>query len=100
MKICPNCNAEVEDHFELCWNCNYSFEVCCVAKIKDERESDLKCLRCGTPLFFYGNYDFREGAFVGALKPFDLFACPACGKMEFHLPSDEWRRLRDDVSTV
>ena len=26
MKICPNCGAEVEDHFELCWKCNYSFE--------------------------------------------------------------------------
>lgn len=25
MKNCPNCNSEVEDNFNICWNCNYSF---------------------------------------------------------------------------
>ena len=25
MKICPKCHEEVEDSFEICWNCNYSF---------------------------------------------------------------------------
>lgn len=25
MKICPNCNSQVEDHFSECWNCQYSF---------------------------------------------------------------------------
>ena len=22
---CPNCQAEVEDSFGICWKCNYSF---------------------------------------------------------------------------
>ncbi len=26
MKICPECHAEVEESFNVCWNCQYSFE--------------------------------------------------------------------------
>lgn len=25
MKHCPNCDSEVEDNFDLCWNCDYCF---------------------------------------------------------------------------
>ena len=25
MKTCPNCKSDVEDNFDLCWNCQYSF---------------------------------------------------------------------------
>ena len=25
MKICPNCRSEVDDNFDICWNCQYSF---------------------------------------------------------------------------
>ncbi len=25
MKTCPNCKSEMEDNFDLCWNCQYSF---------------------------------------------------------------------------
>lgn len=25
IKTCPNCQAEVIDNLQLCWNCNYSF---------------------------------------------------------------------------
>jgi len=24
MKTCPNCKSEIEDNWDLCWNCNYS----------------------------------------------------------------------------
>ncbi|MGE5393604.1 MAG: hypothetical protein ACM3P1_02615 [Candidatus Saccharibacteria bacterium] len=26
MKICPNCKEEVDDNFEICWNCQYDFK--------------------------------------------------------------------------
>ena len=26
MKTCPNCKEEVDDNFDTCWNCMYSFE--------------------------------------------------------------------------
>lgn len=97
MKTCPNCKVEVEDHFELCWNCNYSFEEHGVMEIKDERETHLFCLRCKTPLFFYGNYNFREGNLVGTLKEFDLFACPSCGKIEFYLPVQKLKKYQREI---
>ncbi|HNW98577.1 MAG TPA: zinc ribbon domain-containing protein [Bacteroidales bacterium] len=25
VKKCPNCNSEVEENFDICWNCQYSF---------------------------------------------------------------------------
>jgi len=25
MKICPNCRSEVDNNFDICWNCQYSF---------------------------------------------------------------------------
>ena len=24
MKNCPNCKAEMEDNFDVCWQCNFS----------------------------------------------------------------------------
>lgn len=24
MKNCPNCHEEIENNFDLCWNCNFS----------------------------------------------------------------------------
>ena len=26
MKTCPKCNSETEDNFDVCWNCQYSFD--------------------------------------------------------------------------
>jgi hypothetical protein len=43
MKSCPRCNAEVDDHFDLCWNCQYSFVE---DKIVDERDFRLVCPKC------------------------------------------------------
>lgn len=95
MKMCPNCHAEVEDHFDLCWKCNYSFEEQEVVEIRDERETELTCLRCGTPMLSAGNYDFREGIPVVTSKSFDLYVCPACGKVEFYLPTEKLKKYRD-----
>ena len=43
MRICPNCNAEVENNFDLCWNCQYSFAA---KKILDDSDFNLICPGC------------------------------------------------------
>ncbi len=97
MKNCPNCNAEREDGFELCWNCGYSFTEKKIIEI-DNIETDgkgkkINCLRCKTAMLYSGNYKFHEGmptGFFGAIgelfinrESFDLYLCPKCGKVEF-----------------
>ncbi len=98
MKICPNCSAEVEDSFDLCWSCMYSFSDKQVVNIEDDEPQNrsLKCLRCNTAMEFAGNSRFHEGTQYGVLgnlfelfenrQSFDLYACPGCGKVEFFLP--------------
>lgn len=99
MKICPNCKEEVENSFELCWNCNYSFvdeRVLDIEDFKDTGGRELDCLRCHTSMLFTGNYKFHEGFPTGILgaigeafvnrETFDLYLCPKCGKVEFFSP--------------
>lgn len=104
MKNCPNCNSEIEDDFELCWNCNYSLNENRVIEIKDltlqERTREVDCLRCKIPLIFAGRFDFHEGARLGVLgnifelfvnkEKFDLHICPKCGKVEFFAPLNDF----------
>lgn len=98
MKNCPNCNAEIEDNFELCWNCNYSLTAQKIIDIKDlnENKKQIDCLRCKLPMLFSGEYKFHEGPKIGILgnifeafvnrESFDLYVCPKCGKVEFFTP--------------
>ncbi len=98
MKNCPNCNAELEDAFELCWNCNYSLTEQKVIDIKDlsENKKQIDCLRCNVSMLFSGEYKFHEGPRIGILgnifeafvnqESFDLYVCPKCGKVEFFVP--------------
>ncbi len=98
MKNCPNCNAELEDAFELCWNCNYSLTEQKVIDIKDlsENKKEIDCLRCSVPMVFSGQYKFHEGPRIGFLgnifeafvnrESFDLYMCSKCGKIEFFAP--------------
>ena len=99
MKTCPNCKAEIENNFELCWNCNYSLSENKIVEIKDIEltgSRDLICLRCDSSMLFAGNYKFHEGARTGVLgfigeilvnrECFDLYLCPKCGKVEFFTP--------------
>lgn len=98
MKICPNCHEEVEDNFEICWKCNYSFTD---GKILDLESADdagrvIDCLRCHVRMVYSGEYKFLEGTRLGALgnlfelfqnrEVFDLYVCPKCGKVEFFSP--------------
>ena len=99
MKLCPNCNTEIEDNFEFCWKCNYSLTE---GKVLDFYESDkgrsIDCMRCGVRLIYSGNYKFHEGhrsGFFGNMfelfvnrESFDLYVCPKCGKVEFYVPGE------------
>jgi Zn finger protein HypA/HybF involved in hydrogenase expression len=93
MKNCPNCKSEIEDDWDLCWNCNYSFID---GKVLTKVSNEIDCLRCHTPLAFAGNYKFHEGSKIGFWgdlfelfldrAEFDLYSCPKCGKVEFFIP--------------
>ena len=95
MKTCPHCNSEVEDHFELCWNCNYSFTEKKIVEIKDmvPGSREINCLRCNVEMLFSGEYKFHEGTRAGVFgnlfellikrQKFELYICPKCGKVEF-----------------
>lgn len=99
MKNCPNCNSEIEDNFEVCWNCNYSLTENKVVEFNDpsEKRKDIDCLRCKVPLNFSGNFKFHEGTRFGIFgnlleafvnrESFDLYVCPKCGKIEFFAPT-------------
>jgi hypothetical protein len=47
MKTCPNCHSEVEDNFELCWNCQYSFTD---AEVLADNEFKLICPACNAEI--------------------------------------------------
>jgi len=101
MKTCPNCKSEIDDNFELCWNCNYSMIDKKVVEIKDISlgSREIQCLRCNIQLIYSGEYKFHEGARVGFFgnffeaflnrEKFDLYICPKCGKVEFYIPKKE-----------
>lgn len=63
MKTCPNCNAEVDDNFNLCWNCRYNFDD---EKILDQSDSISICPNCNLEVkpylkhCPYCHYDLRE----------------------------------------
>lgn len=99
MKHCPNCQAEVESNFNLCWKCNYSFTENCIVEIYEEAKGSrtINCLRCpDIQLLFAGNFKFHEGPRIGVLgsgfeifqnrESFDIYLCPKCGKAEFFSP--------------
>ena len=100
MRNCPKCNSEVEDNFDLCWNCNFSFSENKVIEFEvaenKENVKEIKCLRCKVPLVYSGNFKFHEGTRFGIFgnifealtnrESFDLYLCPECGKVEFFSP--------------
>ncbi|MDD3036461.1 hypothetical protein [Bacteroides sp.] len=108
MKICPECREEVEDNFDICWNCNYSFPdgmVLDMAGDNEERqfvdngERSIDCLRCHVKMRYSGEYKFHEGMNSGLFgnffelfqnrEAFHLYVCPQCGKVEFFMPMDK-----------
>lgn len=47
MKKCPNCGSEVDENFELCWNCQYSFID---KKVLDNSDFKLICPQCSAEI--------------------------------------------------
>jgi len=45
MKTCPNCKSSVDDNFDLCWNCQYSFIE---NRILEKSEFSEVCPQCNT----------------------------------------------------
>ena len=99
MKTCPNCKTEIENNFEICWNCCYSLTENRVIDFEKESVSNKKeinCLRCGIKLIYSGIYHFHEGKRYGVFgnlfellvnkESFDIYVCPKCGKVEFFVP--------------
>jgi hypothetical protein len=43
MKICPKCNSEVDDNFDMCWNCQYSFTE---GKVIENDDFGSVCPKC------------------------------------------------------
>lgn len=73
MKICPKCHEEVEDSFEICWNCNYSFPDDKILDMTPAEENDdsgrsIDCLRCQVRMVYSGKYEFHEGMNTGILE--------------------------------
>ena len=79
MKICPKCHEEVEDSFEICWNCNYSFPDDKILDLSAVEEADdsgrsIDCLRCQVKMIYSGKYEFHEGMNTGVFgNLFELF---------------------------
>lgn len=97
MKKCPNCQSEIFENFEICWNCNYSLTEQKEVDFKDpEHGRDIDCLRCKVPMIFTGKFKFHEGPNTGMLgnifelfqnkEEFELYLCSKCGKVEFFTP--------------
>ena len=99
MKNCPNCSEEIEDNFDVCWNCNFSISENKVIEFEDNslRNRKIDCLRCeGVQMVHGGIYRFHEGTNYGIFgnllemfnnkESFDLYICPKCGKVEFFTP--------------
>jgi RNA polymerase subunit RPABC4/transcription elongation factor Spt4 len=63
MKTCPKCDSEVDDNFELCWNCQYSFTE---EKVLDNSDYKLICPQCNIEINSslsycpYCQYDLRK----------------------------------------
>ena len=99
MKKCPECNAEMEDDFDLCWNCQYSFAD---NKVLDNSDFKLICPKCNIEIKSSFNYcpfcqyDLRTINKENGTKPQDLkqIECLRCkvpldfqGNFKFHKDS-------------
>lgn len=97
MKTCPRCQEEVDDHFDSCWSCQYSFEY---HKVLKEGDIGLICPGCNAEidphLKFcpYCKYDLKSNISIdrhGVPGPVQQIDCLRCktpmsynGNFRFH----------------
>jgi len=51
MKHCPNCDSEVEDNFDLCWNCNFCFSENKIVDFEDNVTEEIDT-KSGKPYWY------------------------------------------------
>jgi len=89
MWTCKQCGEEHENQFDSCWRCVNP--VAAKHLEYDATATPLKCLRCQTPLKFDGTRTLEGSKDIGLMelivgyKEYDIYHCPACGKVEFFL---------------
>ncbi|MEN1925880.1 hypothetical protein [Luteimonas qiangzhengi] len=103
VEICKACGEPIEEGYATCWKCGTGVDgsppaaefVPDAGPPKDMLRI-LDCLRCSMQLEFVRRMKFHEGSLrpgvlldAGRLltnrESFDIYACPACGKVEFYL---------------
>ena len=104
---CSKCGELVEDHFQVCWNCQTTQGgrgPMSKSELEDPGEDRLKdlvnrkykpmnCLRCGNTLEHAGTKKFHHGPNLGVLgdwgellvgnESLDMYVCTECGHVEF-----------------
>ncbi|MGN6223717.1 hypothetical protein [Pseudoxanthomonas sp.] len=102
--ICKSCNASNEGEFDICWQCGTGHDGTppdpAFSRSQETHHESLRvlqCLRCQSPMTLVGIKRFHEGSrlapfLLGDLgellvnrESFELYACSACGKVEFFL---------------
>ena len=106
---CLNCTEEVEDQFDVCWNCEtFRAGRLPTTRISTQDTEERKqkaflnekfrpksCLRCNIELTYAGRKEFHEGMKLGALGDFaelfvnqtklEMYVCQNCFRVEFFL---------------
>jgi hypothetical protein len=106
---CLNCTEEVEDQFDVCWNCEatragrlpatrISLQIPEDTEQKtflNEKFRSKYCVRCNIQLTYAGRKEFHEGMKLGALGDFaelfvnqtklEMYVCTNCFRVEFFL---------------
>ena len=104
---CTNCKDQVDEVYEVCWNCQYDREgnpsvadderamaMATADPIErrrvNEKYKDKYCAHCKTLLRHLGTKEFNEGRENSTLimllehsVPLDVFVCPSCRRVEF-----------------
>ena len=103
---CLKCGEDVEDHFDICWNCQANRRGLRPFSTREAEEEDervkallnkkhkpMGCLRCSSVLVHAGTKKFTTGSNLGVLgdwgdllipkETLEMYVCSECGHVEF-----------------
>ena len=101
---CLKCGEEVEDHFDLCWNCQANRRGLRQFKqiVDDDQDDDpvrarvnkkhkpISCLRCSAILTYAGSRRLQQGPGLGVFVEIgeskeivEMYVCGECNHVEF-----------------
>ncbi len=112
---CPWCDKPVQKTEGFCSHCQRemvragqkSVERLSVKRISRSSTPTHRCQKCDAAMLFVGEQELQRSSgfsnlFLGELGDLlkgtlrlDMFACRACGKVEFFLPKDTLQRVRE-----